>query len=198
VNRVDGVILGVGVVVLVASIIGVILYDEEGGNEFTITWGDGSPIALEEQTASGTSASFTFMVNQTRVAHVDALVEATANGLRLTDDGVTVSLSGPGGVTGSCDFSMGAGASGAGSCTAAGPVEDAPESSAANGATAADAEAAARDSFTGTMGQGEWAVTVTITPGTGPPVGGASYTVILTPQVVQWEPSAAPPATDAV
>lgn len=194
-NRVDGVILGVGVVVLIASIVGVILYDEDAGPSFEITWTAGSAQGVGEVSDSGGAETYTFSIpiNGTVLAETHFTGEVTVNGARLTPDTVTVSVEGPGGQSDECSFELTAGPSASGSCEVIFDIQDAPEGGTASAEDASAAEAEAEESVASDEGEGTWTVTVAITGGTSAPgPAAASYSVTVVPEVVEYEASASP------
>lgn len=196
VNRVDGIILGVGVVVLVASIIGVALYDEEGGQTFTISWQEADASTVSEQSDSGGPGEFTFdvPVNGSNIASVNFLVEVAANGQQVSDDSVSVEASGPGDLSAECSFSITAAGMGDGSnsCEATTDVLDRPESFTVDATNRSAAEAAALEQMDQDDGVGTWTVTVTVDGGT--EVQDPSYSIDLTTDKVEWTPVAQSPS----
>ncbi len=200
-NRVDGVILGVGVVVLAASIVGVFLYDDTAGTSFEVTFQESDATELEELTDGGTAGEYTFEANITNVtgmANGIFTVEVTRNGAVVSDDSVEVTVEGPEDQTTDCSFTIAAGASGSGTCEAEATVQEQPEAttiSAENG-TLAEEQAEARLT---TAGSGVWNVTVAIQGGQGAPLGGgASYTITVTPAYTFWDAEASVPGPDTI
>lgn len=191
-NRVDGIILGVGIVVLAASIIGVILYEDPAETGFQVTFAESSEQSLAEQSNDGAAGEYTFEVpvNASGLASTIFTVDASRNGAVITDDSVEVTAQGPNGTTADCTFTMTAGASASGTCVAEASVSEMPDGSVIDAEDAETAEAEARETL-GTAGTGTWTVTVTITAGTGAPGPGApSYQVSVTPAYTVWQPSA--------
>lgn len=196
VNRVDGVILGVGVVVLVASIIGVALYDEEGDQTFTISWEEGDAQELEPQEESGGAGEFSFTapVNGTNIATATFSVDVQADGLQVNDDTVEVAVSGPDGLSGDCSFQITGGSqSASGSCDAEVDVTEQPTGFSVDAPNRTAAQEEATEQVGSTTGNGEWSVTVTISGGQ--EIQEPSYTVTLTPQISLWTPQAQIPTT---
>ncbi len=200
-NRVDGVILGVGVVVLAASIVGVFLYDDTTGTEFEVTFQESDATELGELTDSGAAGEYTFeqnITNATGMANAIAAVEVTRNGAVLTADSVDVTLEGPEGQTADCSFEMDAGPSGSGTCDAEASVQEQPESLSIAAENGTEAERMAEDDLP-TTGIGEWVATVTITGGQGAPGPGApSYSITVTPQYTTWDAQAGAPGPDTI
>lgn len=200
-NRVDGVILGVGVVVLAASIVGVFLYDDTAGTEFEVTFQESEATELDELTDSGAAGEYTFEQNITDVngmANAIAAVEVTRNGAVLTADSVDVTLEGPDGQTADCTFEMGPGASGSGTCDAEASVQEQPDPRSINAENGTEAEQTAEDDLP-TTGTGEWVATVTITAGQGAPgPGEPSYSISVTPQYTTWVAQASAPGPDSI
>lgn len=194
VNRVDGAILGIGVVVLVASIIGVVLYDEGGGTTFTISWAE-ETTELDERSESGSPGEFMFKVpvNGSLIASTTFEVEVAANGPQVNDDSVDVSVSGPQGQSGSCSFSVSATGGGGNACEATVEVNERPEGFSVSAANRTAAEQEAREMVANDNGTGTWTVTVTIDGGT--EIQEPNYDVTLTPSVTEWAPQAQLPST---
>ncbi len=195
VNRVDGVILGVGVVVLAASIIGVVLYEEEGAVEFAVSWEEGEATALAELTDGGGPGTYelTTTLNESMLARAIFTVDVTANGRQVNDDTVTVTVEGPNGSSADCDFTITAtptAESGAGSCEADALFQEPPAGLSVQASNQTDAEQAALDQ-TAMPGEGEWTITVQISGGQ--EVADPSYAISVTPSVVHYEPSATLP-----
>lgn len=195
VNRVDGIILGVGVVVLVASIIGVVLYDEGGDREFTISWAEGDAQSLEEQEDSGQNNEFTFSVpvNGTNIAQTVFLVEVAANGQQISDDSVDVDVAGPQDQSGSCSFEISAVDGGSNSCEAVVDVNERPSGFSITAENQTAAEDAAAEQVSLTNGTGTWEVTVTIDGGQ--EIQDPSYAVTLAPSIVPWVAEATLPTS---
>lgn len=193
VNRVDGAILGVGVVVLVASILGVVLYDETGGTTFTISWSEEEAATLDERSDSGGAGEFTFEipVNGTRISSVVHTVEVAANGQQINDDSVDVSVEGPGGETGECSFMITA-TGGSNSCDAEAQVTESPTGFTVSATNRTAAEDKARERVASDDGTGTWTVTVTIDGGT--EIQEPSYDVTVIPSVFEWTPQAQLPS----
>lgn len=192
VNRVDGVILGVGIVVLVASVVGVILYDEQSPQEYTVSWSQSEAMELEEQTNSGASGEYTFPTNVTQehLARAEFTVAVTASGTNLEDSNVDVEVETPGGDTQTCSFTVAGGqTSSSEDCTAEISVNPRPSSNTANGVNASDAEQQALADAGFANGTGEWTTTVTIDAGTG--IREPDYDVSLTPTLFTWQATAA-------
>lgn len=200
-NRVDGVILGVGVVVLAASIVGVFLYDDTAGTEFEVAFQESDATELDELTDDGAADEYTFeqnITNVTGMANAIAAVDVTRNGAVITADSVEVTLEGPDGQTADCSFEMGAGPSGSGTCEAEASVQEQPGSLSITAENASEAERMAGDDLTAT-GTGEWVATVTITAGQGAPgPGSPSYSISVTPQYTTWEAQASAPGPDTI
>lgn len=195
-NRIDGVILGVGVVVLAASILGVVLYDEAGGNTYNISWGEGEAVALDEQSDSGGPGEYTFdvAVNETNIAQMVFTVDVTANGPQVSDDSVEVAVEGPDGMSGDCSFGIPGGSqTGSGTCDASVDVTEAPDAATVRAQNQSAAEEDARDQVSTTDGQGTWTVTVTVDGGT--EIQDPNYDVTVNPVVSQWTPVVEIPGT---
>lgn len=191
VNRVDGVILGVGIVVLVASVVGVILYDEQSPQEYVLTWGQSEAIELDEQTDSGGPGEFAFETNvsQANLARAEWTVEVTASGTNVQDDSIDVEVVTADGETGSCSFGIPGGSTEAsGDCTVEFDLNPQPEIPSANGVNNTDAEEQALEDAELTNGTGLWETTVTVDGGT--EISEPSYEVALTPALFTWEPTA--------
>lgn len=200
-NRVDGVILGVGVVVLAASIVGVILYDDTAGTAFEVNFQESDATSLDELTDDGAAGEYSFeqnITNVTGLANSIFTVEVTRNGAVLTADMVEVTVEGPTGQTADCSFEMGAGASGSGTCDAEATVQEQPDAQSVTAENASEAEEMAEATLT-TAGTGEWTVTVTIQAGQGAPGPGTpSYSITVTPQYTLWEAVASAPGPDTI
>lgn len=194
VNRVDGVILGVGVIVLVASILGVVLYDEEGGQTFTVSWAEGEATTLDEQSDSGGPGEYTFQVpvNGTLIADVGFTIDVAANGAQVSDDNVSVAVEGPTGQTGSCAFTISA-TGGQNSCQTTISVNEQPEGFSLTAQNRTAAEQMAIDRVASGNGTGVWNVTVTVDGGT--ELQEPSYSITVTPTVTEWNPEVQIPTT---
>lgn len=191
VNRVDGVILGVGIVVLVASVVGVILYDEQSPQDHAVSWSQSEAMELDEQTDSGGPGEYSFDTNVTQenLARADFTVEVTASGANVGDSSVEVEVTSPEGETQSCSFTVAGGStSSANDCTAEFEVNPEPEIDTASGINSTDAESQALDEANLSGGMGDWATTVTIEGGTG--VADPDYDVALQPALFTWEATA--------
>lgn len=192
VNRVDGVILGVGIVVLVASVIGVILYDEQSPQEYTISWGQSEAIEMDEQTDSGGAGEYSFATNVTEehLARAEFTVEVTASGTNVEDSNVDVEIQTPGEETDTCSFTVAGGqTSSTNDCSVEFELNPRPQITSANGINASDAESQAIEEAELTNGTGEWATTVTISTGAG--LSDPDYDISLTPTVYTWDATAA-------
>lgn len=200
-NRVDGVILGVGVVVLAASIVGVFLYDDTAGTEFQVTFQESDATALDDLTDSGAAGEYTFeqnITNVTGLANTIFTVDVTRNGAVLTADAVEVTLEGPEDQSAECSFEMAAGPSGSGTCDAEAVVAEQPEAVSIDAENATLAEDQAESRLT-TAGSGEWIATVTIQGGQGAPgPGAAAYSITVTPQYTTWAAQAAAPGPGTI
>lgn len=198
-NRVDGVILGVGVVVLVASIVGVFLYDDTAGNAFEVTFQESDATELDELTDDGAAGEYTFEQNITDVrglANTIFTVEVTRNGAVVTADSVEIVLEGPEDQSADCSFEMAAGPSGSGTCDAEATVSEQPDPMSITAENGSEAEQMAEAQLT-TAGSGEWVATVTITAGQGAPgPGEPSYSITVTPQYTTWDARATAPGPD--
>lgn len=191
VNRIDGVILGVGVVVLAASVVGVILYDEQTPQTFTTSWSQSEAIELEEQTDSGGPTEYTFEteLNRSLLARAEFEVEVTASGANVNQDSVDVEVEVPGGDTQTCSFSLPGGQTGgSGSCTAEVSLAPRPTVTQVTAINASAAEEQAIDEAGAGNGTGTWNTTVTIDGGD--ELDDPDYEVVLTPSLFEWQPTA--------
>jgi len=192
VNRVDGVILGVGIVVLVASVIGVVLYDEQSPQSYNLSWSESEAIELDEQTDSGGPGEFTFATNvsEESLARTEFTVEVTASGTTVEDSNVEVEVETSEGETDTCSFTVAGGGqtSSTGDCTVEFELNPRPALSTANGVNNTAAEQQALDQVAFPNGTGEWATTVTVDAGTG--ISDPDYDVSLQPTVYNWEVTA--------
>jgi hypothetical protein len=192
VNRVDGVILGVGVVVLLASVLGVIFYDDTAGETYAVSWEEGDETTLDEFTDTGAPDTFEFEapIEGTLVARTAWEVGVSASGNQLSDDSVTVTATGPQDQEGDCGFTIAA-TDGSGSCTAEVDVNEQPDSFEVTASNRTEAESRALEQRASTNGTGLWNVTVEIDGGQ--EVSDPDYEVTLTPTVVEWRPTAERP-----
>lgn len=191
VNRVDGVILGVGIVVLAASIVGVILYDEQSPQEYQLSWSESEAMELEERTDAGGPGEYTFdtQVDQRNLATAEFTVEVTASGASVEDSNVDVEVLTPEGETETCSFTLSGGQTTASDdCTAEFELNPRPEAATTSGTNRTDAEQQALEEADGTEGTGNWTTTVTIDAGTG--LSTPDYDITLQPTVYTWEPTA--------
>lgn len=199
-NRIDGVILGVGIVVLAASIVGVLLYDDTAGPEFDVTFQESDTDELEPLADNVNPGEHEFEVPlevDGGMANAVFTVDVSTGTVRLSDDTVEVALTGPDGQTGDCSFTMAAGAGGSGSCQAVATVQAQPDQVTLNAENATEAEqTASEQALNLTAGNGPWIATVTITGGTAPQ--GASYTVEVTPGYTTWAPTATTPGPGGI
>lgn len=188
-NRVDGVILGVGVVVLVASIMGVVFYDESGGTTYIVNWNEGDADTLDPQTDSGAADTYEFEVpvNGTSLAQVSFEAEVSTGDPNVNDDTVDVAVEGPTDESGDCSFDIAASGDGSGSCTADATVNEEPERMEVEASNQTAARETALEQAASSNGTGTWTVTVTIDGGT--EVSEPSYDITVTPSVVEWEPA---------
>jgi len=191
VNRVDGVILGVGIVVLVASVVGVILYDEQSPQQYTLSWTQSEAIDLDEQTASGGTGEYTFETNvsQQHLADAEFNVEVTASGTNVADSSVSVEVLTPEGETAACEFTVAGGQTESTSdCTAELSLNPEPSPDTTMATNRSEAEQQARDDAQLDNGTGVWETTVSIE--TDSAVREPDYEVALTPTVFTWEVTA--------
>jgi hypothetical protein len=192
VNRVDGVILSVGVVVLVASVIGVVLYDEEAPSTYTVGWAESDAQELESMSDSGGVGEYTFTtnLNQSAVSNVTFAVEVSFDGVNVNDDTITVEVEGPAG-TGDCEFTLaGQQDSGSGSCEAAVTVNERPEGLSVTAMNDTEAKRDAVEQANLTSATGEWTTTVTIS--SDGEVQDPSYEVTVTPSFTTWDATISP------
>lgn len=192
-NRVDGVILGVGIVVLVASIMGVIFYEDTGGTTYVIGWEEGSEENLDELTQTGGPETYEFEVpvNGTVLSQVNLEVEASISGSHVSEDSVTVTAEGPQGQSEECSFTIGVDEAGD-SCTAEASINEEPQGFDVQASNQSAAEQQAREQVASDNGTGLWTVTVEIDGGQ--EVADPSYDVTLAPSLVEWSPVAQRPS----
>lgn len=186
VNRVDGVILGVGVVVLVASVIGVFLYDEQSPQSYTLSWGQSEAIALDEQTASGGPDTYTFEtdVSEQPLARAEFAVQVDASGLNVQSDSVDVEVLTPEGQEETCSFSLAGGESDpSGGCSVEFELNPRPERDLIDGTNRTQAEEQAMEDANMTNGTGMWETTVTIE---GDGLQDPNSDITLAPTVYVW------------
>lgn len=191
VNRIDGVILGVGVVVLAASVVGVILYDEQTPETFTTSWSQSEAIELEEQTDSGGPAEYSFEteLNRSLLARAEFEVAVSASGANVNEDTIDVEVETPDGDTETCSFTLPGGQTGgSGSCTAEIGVNPRPTITQVTAVNATEAEEQAVEDASAGNGTGTWTTTITIDGGN--ELNDPSYDVSLTPSVFEWQPTA--------
>lgn len=194
VNRVDGVILGVGVVILAASVIGVIVYDEQSPQEFTVSWSQSEAMDLEEQTDSGAPGEYTFETNvsQASLARAEFEVQVSANGANVQDDTVDVEVATPEDRSKSCSFTISGGqTSSSGSCTVEVGLNPRPSVTSVQASNVTTANEEAQSQAQATNGTGTWTTTITISGGQ--EISDPDYSVSLTPTVYTWEPTATQP-----
>ncbi len=194
-NRVDGIILGIGAIVLIASVMGVIFYEDDTETRFNIAWSEGDAQELDAITDSVEAGSheYTVDIDGDLIHTVTFRVSIESSGSTLTGDDVTAAAQGPQDQTGDCTFTIPALESD-GSCDADVDVNPEPTVPTARGADASSAEERALEEGSSEEGVGSWTVTVDIDEGT--EVGTPSYEVTILPIVVEWAPSAQPPSVD--
>lgn len=193
VNRVDGIILGIGAIVLIASIMGVIFYEDDTETQHTITWGAGEAEELDAITDSVEAGSSDYSVDIEGgiIRSVTFTVEVTSDGSTLTGDDVTITAEGPQGQSGDCSFTIPALES-EGSCDAEADVNPEPEVATVQAGTTAEARERAIEEASSEEGNGTWTLTVDIDEGN--EVGAPSYEISIVPAVVEWAPEAQGPS----
>lgn len=194
-NRVDGVILGIGAIVLIASIMGVVFYEDDARRAFTITWGEGEERALDEITDSVGPGEHSYEADvDGEVLHsVTFSVSVNAQNSPVTEDTVAVTATGPQGQTAECDFAI-AGTSDGGSCDAVAQVNEEPDVNEQQAADSEQAQQGALEEATSDEGVGTWELTVNIDEGT--ELTSPSYEITVSPSVTEWDALAERPGID--
>lgn len=192
-NRVDGIILGIGAIVLIASIMGVIFYEDGTETRYDISWDEGDAEELDAVTDSAEPGSnaYTVDINGDLIQAVTFSVTVQSEGSTLTGDDVTVTAEGPQDASGDCAFTIPALES-EGSCDAEADVNPEPTVLSVQATNTTNAEDQALEEAANDDGVGAWTVTVDIDEGT--EVETPTYDVTIVPSVVEWVPSAQAPS----
>lgn len=192
-NRVDGIILGIGAIVLIASIMGVIFYEDGTETRYDIDWDEGDAEELDAVTDSAEAGSneYTVDIDGGLIQAVTFSVTVQSEGSTLTGDDVTVTAQGPQDQAGDCSFTIPALES-EGSCDAEAEVTPEPTVLSVQASNTTNAEDQALEEATNDEGIGAWTVTVDIDEGT--EVDTPTYDVSIVPSFVEWVPSAQAPS----
>lgn len=185
-ERIDVAILAVGVVVLAASIVGVIAYEPGDGTDFQVTYqaSDETDLPAPDD-RSGGAQTFTFEVpvDRNRLVDLHFDVAVSTGQARVTDDQVDVTVTGPGDRSDDASFSVAASPTGGSNeVRLSFHIRDVPSATVVNADDEDSARTAALDEVNWTDGTGTWTVEVTVTAGTSAPgPGSPQYTVSVQP-----------------